>query len=33
MIEFSRKVKNYIKNLSNIYTELDASDTKETFEK
>lgn len=31
--EFSRKVKNYIKNLSNIYTELDASDTKETFEK
>lgn len=31
--EFSRKVKGYIKNLSNIYTELDASDTKETFEK
>ena len=31
--EFSRKVKDYIKNLSNIYTELDASDTKETFEK
>lgn len=31
--EFSKKVKDYIKTLSNIYTELDASDTKETFEK
>ena len=31
--EFSRKVKDCIKKLSNIYTELHASDTKETFEK